>query len=256
MPFLHRQCNARVEAEKLLAAGASGPPPRVEVRLTVHGGLDLRLALPPASGGHRRVPSAEALSHMAAQHRALAPSWSHLLAPQQGRAAPPSQQVRPGPPRCHCCQRCCRCHRRCTLHCNVTALESPPLKACHCLVCQLVSPCTFGVGTEPAAHVPCASSQLTNSHVHCLAQGSTSAAAARAAAAGPSARAVAAAAGAKAGAAPTAGSGHLMAPAVKGSDHSRSGPAALPPPVPGTSATLEAALAAAARRGPNGVAER
>jgi len=53
------------------SAGRAGRA--VRVQLTVHGGMDLRLTTPSANARHRRVPSHEALSQMAAQHRTPVP---------------------------------------------------------------------------------------------------------------------------------------------------------------------------------------
>ena len=57
----------------------------VRVKLTVHGGMDLRLTTPSANARHRRVPSHEALSQMAAQHRTPVP-------PPKPAGVPPSRR--------------------------------------------------------------------------------------------------------------------------------------------------------------------
>lgn len=66
----------------------------VRLRLTVNGGMDLRLAAPPAAR-HRRVPSHEALIRMAAQHKTPVPppAPAALLAGfRPGNGPPPVQQ--------------------------------------------------------------------------------------------------------------------------------------------------------------------
>lgn len=83
---LCRQCSARLAVIREAEAAAASAP-RVEVRLKVHGGLDLRLQTPPAGKGHMRVPSAEALSKMAAKHRRPVPLLSPRGAQQAAAAA-------------------------------------------------------------------------------------------------------------------------------------------------------------------------
>ena len=74
-----RACTAAAEARPAEAANSASDrgEPRagraVRVQLTVHGGMDLRLTTPSANARHRRVPSHEALSQMAAQHRTPVP---------------------------------------------------------------------------------------------------------------------------------------------------------------------------------------
>ena len=73
---MRRACTAAAESrppgvpvDSIRGRSAPRAGPAVRVQLTVHGGMDLRLTTPSANARHRRVPSHEALSQMAAQHR-------------------------------------------------------------------------------------------------------------------------------------------------------------------------------------------